>query len=68
MSGQSVFVTDMATSGSAASGIVRIDLPTMASTRFATTEQPIDLTLGQDGLLYSLPSSSMGTDSPARAL
>jgi len=52
------FVTDMRTFGDGgadeAHGIVRFDLSDSAATRFATNLEPIDLTVGLDGLLYAL--------------
>ncbi|MBI5764186.1 MAG: hypothetical protein HZA51_11735 [Planctomycetes bacterium] len=44
------------------SGIIRFDMTNGTSERFADTFEPIDLTVGQDGLLYLLhpPTSSGG--------
>jgi hypothetical protein len=52
--GRYVFATDMNTNGGEASGVVRFDLDGGATTRFATSTEPIDLNVGQDGLLYTL--------------
>ncbi|OGT81276.1 MAG: hypothetical protein A3J35_06295 [Gammaproteobacteria bacterium RIFCSPLOWO2_02_FULL_52_10] len=59
------FVTDMRTFGDGgadeAMGLIRFDLDAGTSTRFASTIEPIDLNLGQDGLLYALyPGGSPG--------
>lgn len=52
---KTVFVSDMMTySGGEAQGIVAIDRSTNAATRFATDIEPIDLSLGRNGLLYAL--------------
>ncbi len=52
---KTVFVGDMMTySGGEAQGIVAIDRSTNAATRFATDIEPIDLSLGRNGLLYAL--------------
>ena len=54
LGGAYVFTTDMATAGAGApQGIVRFNLGGGA-TRFATGVDPIDLNVGQDGLLYVL--------------
>jgi hypothetical protein len=51
--GDATFVTDMATAGvDAPQGIVRF--ANGAATRFATSIEPIDLTVGLDGLVYAL--------------
>jgi hypothetical protein len=53
------FATDMTTYGETADqakGIVRFDLAGGTSTRFADTQEFIDLTVGQDGLVYALNS------------
>ncbi|PTL76938.1 hypothetical protein DAT35_47610 [Vitiosangium sp. GDMCC 1.1324] len=53
-----VFVTDMATAGAGAPrGLVYFDLNTGSAQRFADTVDFIDVTLGQDGLLYALASN-----------
>ncbi len=59
------FVTDMGTFGDGgadnAQGVVRFDLDGANPLRFATDVEPIDLTLGLDGLLYVLhPGGSPG--------
>ncbi len=57
INGNDVFVTDMTTYGDPEdeeAGIVKINLITGAGVRFATTIEPIDLTIGLDGLLYAL--------------
>ena len=51
--GDFVFVTDMLTDGN---GVVRFDLANGTSLRFAENIEPIDLTIGLDGLLYVLHS------------
>lgn len=57
--GRYVFVTDMVTAGSgSAQGVVRFDLDGGATTRFATNLEPIDLSVGRDGLLYTLSRGS----------
>ena len=52
------FVTDMRTFGDGgadeARGVVRFDLTNSSATRFATSLEPIDLTVGLNGLLYVL--------------
>lgn len=54
VAGPFVFVTDMATAGAGApQGIVRFD-SSGGSIRFATGIDPIDLNVGQDGMLYAL--------------
>ncbi len=53
--GNFVYVSDMRTFGSIeqrASGIVRFDIRDFSCTRFAPESEFIDLTIGQDGLLY----------------
>jgi hypothetical protein len=56
-----IFVTDMNTDGATAQGIVVFDELGAFATRIATTIDPIDLTLGHDGLLYALyPGGSPG--------
>ena len=53
-----VYVTDMLTDGN---GVVRFDLENGTSQRFAENIEPIDLTIGLDGLLYALyPGGSPG--------
>jgi hypothetical protein len=54
VAGNFVFLTDMDTSGKSQQGVVRYDLVTNSFTRFATNIEPIDLTIGEDGLLYAL--------------
>lgn len=51
-----VFVTDMSTGhgDDLQQGIIRFDITTAATTRFATNVQPIDLNIGLDGMLYAL--------------
>src|SRR5262245_6278828 len=59
LSGSYVFVTDMTTYGEAADqakGIVRFNLADGTASRFAITFEPIDLTVGRDGLVYALDS------------
>lgn len=53
-----VYATDMATAnpGGETKGVVRFDVSNGAETRFATNLDPIDLSLGWDGLLYVLHS------------
>lgn len=62
--GSYTFVTDMTTYGNTAdtaNGVVRFDSQTGTSTRFATNIEPIDLTMGFDGRLYTLsPGGSPG--------
>ncbi|MGQ0598480.1 PEP-CTERM sorting domain-containing protein [Aquabacterium sp.] len=54
-SAKTIFVADMMTySGGEAQGIVAIDRSTNTATRFATNIEPIDLSLGNNGLLYAL--------------
>jgi hypothetical protein len=50
-----IFATDMSTSGSEASGIVRFDTSTNASARFLNATQFTSLTMGLDGKLYAEP-------------
>lgn len=50
------FMTDMNTANAAAQGVVRVNRQDNSFTRFAESTQPIDLTVGQDGLLYVLDS------------
>ena len=55
-SGNYVFVTDMNTGSGddALKGIIRFNLADGTATRFATTFDPIDLAVGQNGRLYAL--------------
>lgn len=60
-----VFVTDMDTGASggadSAQGVIRFDLEDGTWTRFAEDIEPIDLSIGLDGLLYALyPGGSPG--------
>src|SRR5258706_3987954 len=57
-SGRYIFASDMATGGGEPKGVVRFDLDGGATVRFATTLEPIDLTVGLDGLLYTLTTGS----------
>lgn len=52
--GRYVFAPDMNTFGAEAEGIVRFDLVTGSGTRFADTNEYIDLNIGNDGKLYAL--------------
>lgn len=52
--GTTVFASDMATSGGEAQGIVAFDTTDGTVQRFAENIEPIDLTIGLDGLLYAL--------------
>lgn len=52
--GRYVFATDMNTSSAGASGVVRFDLDGGPTVRFATNTEPLDLSVGLDGLLYTL--------------
>lgn len=56
---QFVFLTDMATNGAAAQGIVRVDLTDHSWQRFATDKQFQALTVGEDGLVYALDGSGL---------
>lgn len=62
--GQYIYVSDDNTGNGDdnLSGIIRFDMTNGTSERFADTFEPIDLTVGQDGLLYLLhpPTSSGG--------
>ena len=60
--GNTVFVSDMSTSsGGGAQGIVAFNTVTGQAQRFAEDHEPIDLTMGLDGLLYTLsPGGSPG--------
>jgi hypothetical protein len=54
-----VYAADMNTSGDGApQGVVRFDLDGGATTRFATSADPLDLNIGLDGLLYTLSRGS----------
>lgn len=57
--GDFVYVTDMNTSGSAEMGLVRYQLGGGATTRFNSTLQYIDVTLGLDGVLYALRNNGI---------
>lgn len=61
---QYIFVSDQFTGSGVdnLSGTIRFDMVNGTSERFADTFEPIDLTVGQDGLLYLLhpPTSSGG--------
>lgn len=60
--GATVFATDMYTySGGEGKGLVAFDLSTGEALRFAENIDPIDLTIGLDGMLYALsPGGSPG--------
>jgi len=53
--GSTVFATDMATADPGTpKGVISFDIRTGAATRFAEATEPEDLTIGLDGLLYTL--------------
>ena len=57
--GDKVFLTDMSTAGSSPQGVVAVEGANPV--RFAEHSEPIDLTLGLDGFLYTLsPGGSPG--------
>ena len=61
----SVFVTDMVTfsePADALKGVVAFDISLGTSTRFATTLEPTDLTLGLDGKLWVLSGAAFAYD------
>jgi outer membrane protein assembly factor BamB len=60
--GHNLYATDMATAGAGSpQGVVQFDLNSTTTSRFATDIEPIDLTIGLDGLLYVLyPGGSPG--------
>jgi len=59
--GTTVFASDMHTYGGEAQGVVAFDTVTGQAQRFAENTSPIDLTIGLDGLLYTLsPGGSPG--------
>lgn len=56
-----IFVTDMDTYGAEDIGVIRFDLDGANPIRFAKDIEPIDLTIGLDGMLYVLyPGGSPG--------
>ena len=60
--GNGIYVSDMNTGGATPQGIVRFDLGGGATTRFATTIQPKDLTIGPNGILYALDGAGSPTN------
>lgn len=58
----SVFLTDMTTSGVIAQGIVKFSTTGGYAVRFATTEEYQDLTIGIDGYLYALREPGSAID------
>src|SRR5206468_508527 len=66
--GDSVYVTDMTTSGGPgdeAKGVVRFNLADGTAARFLETEGPQDLTIGKDGRLYLLSANTVKAFDPA---
>jgi len=67
--GSTIFATDQVTGQNGqAQGVVALNTNTNTFSRFANSTEPVDLTVGLDGLLYSLESSSLYKYDPSTFL